>query len=46
MYEYEIMNKVTKERTFIWGYSWKNALSRNPSINPSEWECIFSEYVD
>lgn len=46
MYEYEIMNKITKERYFIWGYNWNDALTRGLYFNPDEWECLHCEYVD
>lgn len=46
MYEYELMNKSTKERIFVWGYSWNDAMRRNPSINENDWTCLHSEYVD
>ena len=46
MLEFEIMNKNTEERTIIFGYSLSNAFKRNPQINPKDWICILTTYVD
>lgn len=46
MYEFEIINKTTNEKTFIFGCSYTNAIKRNPHINPNDWECVRAEYVD
>lgn len=46
MYEYEIINKVTDVKTFIWGYSWSDALRRNPKLDPNEWVYLRQEYID
>lgn len=46
MYEFEIRNKLTGETAFLFGYSWDNAFSRHPDMNPTEWTEVFSEYID
>lgn len=46
MFEYYIMNRITKERDFIYGYSWQNAMSRNPWMIEGDWICLSTSYVD
>ena len=46
MWEFEIMNKSTEERITIFGYSLSDAFKRNSSLNPEDWVCIGSEYID
>ena len=46
MWEFEIMNIVTKETGIICGYSLSDAFKRTPSLNPQEWECLRQDYVD
>ena len=46
MWEFEIMNKSTEERTIIFGYSLCDAFKRNPQMNPNDWICITQDYVD
>ena len=46
MFEYEIINIHTNERTFIYGYSQKDAWSRRPKLNPEDWKVLHSEYID
>lgn len=45
MYEYEIMNKTTKETTIIFGYSFENACKR-ANINGNDYDVLMFEYVD
>ena len=45
MYEFEILLK-TGEHTFVWGYSYLDALYKS-SIAPNEVEALlFQEYID
>lgn len=46
MYEYELVNKITREHILTYGRNWNDMLKRNPSINPDEWRRINCEYVD
>lgn len=50
MYEYEVMNKTTNERDFMWGYSWNDAVrrakKRNPDFDESNFVVLMQEYVD
>lgn len=46
MWELEIWNPTTKETKIIFGYSMSDAMERNPELNPKEWECILSIYID
>ena len=46
MYEYEIENKNTNERNFVYGYNINDMKRRHPSINCNEWRIIFTEYID
>lgn len=45
MWEFEIENNVTKEREYIHGYSFKDAL-RRCKLNEDEWKYICREYID
>ena len=36
MWEFEIMNKSTEERTIIFGYSLSDAFKRNPQMNSND----------
>lgn len=45
MYEYGITNVATGEPNIIYGYSYRDAC-RRLSLNPTEWEIDYSEYVD
>jgi hypothetical protein len=46
MWEFEIMNTVTKEKEIIFGHSLSDAFDSVPSLNPSEWECLRQDYID
>lgn len=46
MWEFEIMNKSTEERTIIFGYSLSDAFKRNTQMNSNDWICIMQDYVD
>lgn len=46
MWELEIWNPTTQETKIIFGYSMSDAMKRNPELNPEEWECILSIYID
>lgn len=46
MWEFEIMNTITKETEIIIGYSLSDAFRRTPSLNPNEWEYIRQDYID
>lgn len=49
MYEYEILNKTTGERSFVWGYSWKDAMHRaklEDKAVAGQVICLCQEYVD
>ena len=46
MYEYEIYNADTNERTFIHGYNRADAWARNAWANPSQWRIVHTEYID
>lgn len=39
-------NVNTKEVIYIWGRTERDALNRNPSVDPKEWDCIRVEYID
>lgn len=45
MCEYEIMNKITNEVRFIFGYSFSDACRRS-GYEPNDWTVIYSEYID
>lgn len=45
MYEYEIINKTTKDELWICGYSFKNACERK-GLEPNDWTITYSEYID
>lgn len=44
MYEYELMNKKTKEIKFAYGYNDKNVFERNNLIR-EEWTIVIRDYV-
>lgn len=46
MWEFDIINTETEEQRIIFGYSLSDAFKRNPSLTPSEWQCIGHEYID
>lgn len=46
MWEFDIIHKVTEERSIIFGYSLYDAFKRSPSLNPDEWKCVGKEYID
>lgn len=49
MYEYEILDKTTGERNFVWGYNWKDAMRRSKLEDKDaagQISCLFREYVD
>ena len=46
MYEFEICNRITNETDFIFGYTYENALNRNPSLNENDWILVYQEYID
>ena len=45
MYEYEIVNLMTGEHSFIFGYSYEDACCRS-GINPEMYDVIYFEYID
>ena len=45
MYEYEIQNKITKERFIIFGYSFEDAC-RRCNLDSRDYDCLFEVYVD
>lgn len=45
MWCFEIMNKETKERDLVFGYSWKDAV-RRCNINEDEWTVLRQDYED
>lgn len=45
MYEYEIENKNTLERTFVWGGSYDSAMSKS-NKNKNEWTCLYCERIE
>ena len=46
MWEFDIIHTVTNEQKIIFGYSLKDAFQRHPSLNPNEWTCEMSTYID
>ena len=46
MWEFDIYNESTGESNIIFGYNLLDAFRRNPSLNPNEWTCTGSEYID
>lgn len=46
MYEYEIYNKKANEHDFVYGYNINDMKRRNPNIDWTAWEIIYSEYID
>lgn len=44
MFEYELMNKKTKEIKFYYGYNDNNVFTRNNLIK-DEWQIIMKDYV-
>ena len=42
--EYELVHKVTKEHTFVYGSDCDRAMIK-AGLNPDEWVCIFCEYI-
>jgi hypothetical protein len=46
MLEFHIIHNATEERNVIFGYNLSDAFRRNPSLNPNEWTCIISDYID
>ena len=45
MWCYEIENKVTGERNMVIGHNWEDAF-KGTKLNPDEWFCLDSDYVD
>lgn len=45
MYEYELINKNTKEKTIVYGYNDNNVFTRN-NLNKDEWTIIIKDYID
>ena len=45
MYEFEVLLK-NGERTFIWGYSYENAVRRNPKLEDQIQMVLYEEFVD
>ena len=45
MYEFTIINKVTKEEEFIFGHN-STAAFRKRGYNPDEWSVIDVNYAD
>lgn len=46
MWEFDIIHCDTQEHKIIFGYSLSDAFKRSPSLNPKEWNCVHSEYID
>ena len=46
MWEFDIVNTITQDKRIIFGYNLKDAFHRNPSLNPNEWTCEMSTYID
>lgn len=49
MYEYEVLNKLTGEVFFMYGYDWLDALDRAHRVD--QWKAgeityIYREYID
>lgn len=45
MYEFEVLLK-NGERTFIWGYSYQDALRHNPTLEKEIKTILSQEYID
>lgn len=45
MYEFEVLLK-NGERAFIWGYSYQDALYRNPTLEKEIKTILSQEYID
>ena len=45
MYCFYVMNKVTKEETFVYGYDLKKAMEK-ADMNPNDYEYLDRDYVD
>ena len=45
MYEFEILNKTTKETNYIFGYGFNDACRRS-KLEPNEWTVIGKDYID
>lgn len=47
MWEFEILDTVTNQHYFIFGYTWNNALERNHLDNSDgRYKQLFKEFVD
>ena len=46
MWEFDIMHKETKEEYIIFGYNLKHAFETSPGLDPKDWICTGSTYVD
>lgn len=46
MWEFHLIHNKTEQREIIFGYNLSDAFRRNPSLNPSEWTCLLSDYID
>jgi len=46
MREYELMNKKTGEREYIYGYSVTDAFARRKGLNAEDWQVIGTWYID
>jgi hypothetical protein len=45
MYEYEIMRKADRERDYIYGYTYQDALKR-AGYKESEYILLYRDYLD
>ena len=45
MYCFDLMNKVTKEETFIYGYDLKKAMEK-AGMSLNDYEYLYRDYVD
>lgn len=45
MYCFYLMNKATKEETFVYGYDLKSAMKK-ADMNPNDYEYLGRDYVD
>jgi hypothetical protein len=45
MYEFEVCNKETNERTLFFGYNFKDACRRS-NTDPDLWDVLTYEYID
>lgn len=49
MYEYEVIDTTTNERTYIYGINWNHAILRaglEEKDKAGQIECVFCDYLD